>query len=225
MKKIIVAAALALTANSAFAALSTSSHYLPGKTISGTAIAASAAGCAFCHMPHAGAAAAGAPLWARNLPVATGYSFYNTGGTGSQAAPTSARTPSLLCLSCHDGTQSVARVLQIGGGNQYLGGVANDTLARITGNAQVGPNLQNDHPISVTFVANGAYGGMAATVPAPFTIFNGTAMVSGVAGGTVECTSCHDAHASRGASATYPNRSIMVTNGAVDYCSGCHSVK
>jgi hypothetical protein len=230
MKKLIVAAALALTASSAYAALANSSHNLPGKTISGTTLTAGAS-CAYCHMPHGGASIAGAPLWSRNLITGGGvYTFYTAatqGAGGGQATPTQLRVPSQLCLSCHDGTQSVARVTKNGGGNKYLGGVTLDTNARISNaNTLIGPNLSSDHPVSVTFVLSSTYAGLAASVPAPFAVFTAAgAMASGAVTGTVECTSCHDAHASIGNSTAYPLRSIMLANGGVDYCSGCHSTK
>jgi hypothetical protein len=229
MKKLIVAAAFAFTASSAFAAVNSSSHNFPGKF--GGIVGGST--CAYCHMPHGGANLAGAPLWARNNGIGA-YSFYKpVGASPAGTGATALNTPSQLCMSCHDGTQSVARVLKIGAGglssgNQYLGGIANNNGAQITAAsyAYVGTNLTNDHPVSISFMQGTPYGGLAATVPAPFMLFNGTGMQSGVGAGTIECLSCHNAHASTGqASGSYPNRSIMLSTGAGDYCNPCHSTK
>jgi hypothetical protein len=134
-------------------------------------------------------------------------------------------------MSCHDGTQSIARVLKIGAGgtssgNQYLGGVPNNGTAQIgaASFAYMGTNLSNDHPVSISFTPNGAYGGLSANVTSPFSLFNGTGMIAGAAAGTVECLSCHNAHNNTGLAAAYPNRSIML-NYAGDYCTACHGSK
>jgi predicted CXXCH cytochrome family protein len=227
MKKIIVAAAFALVASVASASISGSSHDFRGYQ----GIAASAPTCNFCHLPHGGLAVTGAPLWARNLvdgSAANGaYSFYAPVGAG-QTKPTALRTPSQLCMSCHDGTQSIARILKINAtGNAYLGGIANDTLARMpaASTAFMGTNLTNDHPVSVSFTANSTYGGLANVVPANIFLFNGTGMVSNVGVGTVECLSCHNAHTAKAATPSYPNRQFMTPYAGTDLCLGCHSTK
>lgn len=110
---------------------------------------------------------------------------------------------SLLCLSCHDGTVAV----------DSFGGATGTTF--VTGNAMVGTDLSNDHPISITYAGDADLA--AATAP------------SGVAGGTtidadmlfvgkVECASCHDVH-----NAYNINMLLKKSNANSGLCLTCHT--
>lgn len=58
--------------------------------------------CVYCHTPHAANTAfTGAPLWNKATPTGTFTMYGSTiAGTNTEASPAS---PSLACLSCHDG--------------------------------------------------------------------------------------------------------------------------
>ncbi len=210
MKKVLVAAALALVANYASAAISGSSHDL-------TASYGNGAKCAYCHIPHNSLDTSGfAPLWARNMNAGQTYTVYSSVFGGQKAGQPG--TPSRLCLSCHDGTQAVASVYT---SNQTLttyGGIG----TKISGLALSGTNLSGDHPVGITYsnTLNNNNAGLNATVPAPFKIYPATVGV-----GTVECTSCHNAHTPKNVS-SFSGRQFMVSTGlTVDFCSACHSAK
>ncbi|MDH5301247.1 MAG: hypothetical protein OEW58_07800, partial [Gammaproteobacteria bacterium] len=70
--------------------------------------------CVFCHIPHAAAANVGnpRPLWARDAIETAGgavtYTLYASGSTDATLAQPG--NASKMCLSCHDGTLSVATV-------------------------------------------------------------------------------------------------------------------
>ncbi len=92
--------------------------------------------CAFCHTPHGGVTVTGTnvPLWNHKMTTAT-YTLYSS--SSLQYAPQQPRNQSKLCLSCHDGTVAI----------DSYGTRTGSHFA--TGNANLGTNLSNDHPISI----------------------------------------------------------------------------
>lgn len=231
MKKILVAIAAALVAQTASATIAGSSHDL---TAAGNTYGGGGATCAYCHMPHNGQAVAGAPLWARNLPTGTGYTWF-TSTSGGQASPSSLGAGSAVCLSCHDGTIAPSTVLKIGAGatgnTQVAGSTKTATLSSAGSPALVGPNLSNDHPISIVYSTSGTNpGGLSASPPTVFGITTpGTTKI--------ECTSCHNAHNStynanvtvggtRQGASGFPARQFMVSYAtSTDFCGACHALK
>jgi len=206
MKKVLVAAALALVANTASAVISGSSHDLTTAWGGGTI-----AKCAFCHMPHNSPDTSGlAPLWARNTsaPV-NGYTVYSSVFGGQKAAPPG--VGSRLCLSCHDGTQAIAAIYNAAGVIQNAG------AAKLTsGIALVGTNLGQDHPVGITYNStfNNNNAGLGTITNTAFKLFNNM----------VECPSCHNAHQGKITGGSYANRQFMV-NTTADFCSACHMNK
>ncbi len=210
MKKLLVAMALTVVASTASALITGSSHDFATKSYGG------GARCAYCHMPHNGNAVAGAPLFSRNINYLQTYSFFSS-TSGGQAQPTAFNPASRACLSCHDGTQSIAVVLTAtGGGSMNIATVVPGDTTKITGITLVGPNMQNDHPVSITYTSVGSNpGGLINAPPAVFGV---------VQGGMLECTSCHNAHNAKVVGGSYSNRYFMV-NYAGDFCSACHNNK
>jgi hypothetical protein len=122
--------------------------------------------CAFCHTPHGASSNVNGPLWNRSLSNAT-YTRYTSasldahqiiGGLTEQPAGSS-----LLCLSCHDGMVAIGNVNVLNGQSQSITmqntnnnkmpivdslGVPN-VLTGFTRN--LGTDLSNDHPISITY--------------------------------------------------------------------------
>jgi predicted CXXCH cytochrome family protein len=165
--------------------------------------------CVVCHTPHNGdTTAADAPLWNHVVSSAT-FTPYTGPGTLDATDVGQPDGPSLLCLSCHDGTVGLG---------QFGGNTTNADL--ITGPARVGTDLSNDHPISFAYTD-----GLATT---DGQLFAPTTTNSGL-GGTiqadmlfldkVQCASCHDVH--NGPGATGPL--LVKTNAASALCLTCHN--
>lgn len=133
--------------------------------------------CIFCHTPH-NSSPSGA-LWNRSTP---GFNYQPYSSSTAQASPGQPTGASVLCLSCHDGTIALGKVLtqsQIA-----MSGATNMPQGR----TNLGTDLRNDHPVSFVYSSSLANGGEF--------VHPGT--LSGVvkldATGQLQCTSCHDPH-------------------------------
>jgi len=177
--------------------------------------------CVFCHTPHAASTSA-KPLWNREDSVAA-YTMYNSAWS-STIDMTVAATPqgvSLACLSCHDGTVALDAFQNApGSGGGVVGSEGYTFTGADPGNlfpaasfAMLGPDLRNDHPISVTY-DNTASGDTAFHDPASFTNVQ-------LANGAVECSSCHNPHDADGPAndtATF----LRASNAGSALCLECH---
>jgi len=139
--------------------------------------------CIFCHTPHNAKTPQLAPLWNHTSTTAT-YTLYDSPTMDEKTVQP--RGPSKVCLSCHDGTVAIDSFGNRGGSHF------------ITGNANLGTNLANDHPVSVpwthqTFNPSGGsppcanchsfHGPLAYNLP-----FNGSHSAY------LECGTCHEPH-------------------------------
>lgn len=141
--------------------------------------------CAVCHIPHSegrtAAQTGNGLLWGRSLSVVS-YTMYTSptlDGT-TDAAPSGSTK---LCLGCHDGSVAL----------EHFGGTIAGGTNFVTGDDVVGAGgaLQDEHPISITYVSGGATGmvlqtGNFGTKSYPITNI--------LEGGKVQCRSCHDVH-------------------------------
>lgn len=124
--------------------------------------------CVFCHTPH-GASAGVTPLWNRQLSNVT-YIPYSSPSLDANILQGTLDQPggsSKLCLSCHDGTLAIGSVNVLNGatsavpGTQTIemfgtdiGGVIAAGSGETTGYTRnIGMDLTNDHPISVTYTS------------------------------------------------------------------------
>ncbi len=141
--------------------------------------------CIFCHSPHNAKTDNGVaipPLWYHTMSTAN-YTTY-TSPTLKQTA-LQPRGPSKLCLSCHDGSVAIDSFGNNSGSNF------------ITGSANVGANLADDHPISIrwdhaTFKAgtcSNCHGGGMHNMTYTGLPFYGTA-----GNKYLECGTCHEPH-------------------------------
>jgi predicted CXXCH cytochrome family protein len=112
----------------AFAGITGSSHDLSARGWGTTEI------CVFCHTPHNAKAEQLTPLW-NHQSTAASYILYSSPTMGQ--APVQPRDGSKVCLSCHDGTIAV---------DAYG---ARTGASLMTGPANLGTDLSNDHPVSV----------------------------------------------------------------------------
>lgn len=195
--------------------------------------------CVFCHTPHhTDTTVSPAPLWNRKN-AAGAYTAYGTTIGGSSI--TSVGSVSLACLSCHDGVTTFDNLINApGAGGVNSAGASQNWTFMLNGNAagafssmpafvngagdqrlNIGADLSNDHPMSVTYVAD------RASLRPTNTVINSINLTAGLQGsaatafggnmtqnrwaikgyisdtatiadllrnGRVECSSCHDPH-------------------------------
>jgi len=157
--------------------------------------------CVFCHTPHN--ANPSAPLWNHQLPQ--GQTYIEYGSSTLQAQPGQPTGTSRLCLSCHDGTVALGAL-----GNPPPGGVDDLSSAFLTGRAELGTDLADDHPIS--FVYDAALQGRDPQLVHP------AAIDLPLENGEVQCSSCHDAHEKD----FIPFLRKSSLNGQI--CASCHAL-
>lgn len=161
--------------------------------------------CVYCHTPHGGQTAA--PLWNRNFSTAT-YQMYdgNHSSTIDMTVDPQPTGVSQACLSCHDGTVGLDVVVNVP--NRYTGGGAIGTRMPAGGFTNLGTDLRNDHPVSVTFdnTADNKFHSASEIEAAGLRFYNGK----------VQCGSCHNPH-------TAENRPFLrVSNNGSALCLTCH---
>jgi predicted CXXCH cytochrome family protein len=168
--------------------------------------------CIFCHTPHN--ANPRTPLWNREVPART-YTLYENPATLS-ATPQQPLEPSRLCLGCHDGMIALGAVLQPPGGIAMGGAITPGSPAAVG----AGGDLSGDHPISIPYADAAALD--PAIRPAP----GGDLELYGT--GTVECTTCHDAHQDRFPSpdkaGTSTGKFLVADNRRSGLCVLCHDL-
>ncbi|NOZ77984.1 MAG: cytochrome c3 family protein [Acidobacteria bacterium] len=176
--------------------------------------------CVFCHTPHQASAAAGQyPLWNHTLSSTASYGVYssptlNASPTDIGGATAGSAAVSNLCMSCHDGTVSVASmynppnevssVTLTAGGNVTSAGL-------ITGTPDLGTDLSDDHPINFTYDTALATADGGLNDPA-----TDTAVADLLIGGEVQCSSCHNPHDN-----TYEPFLVKDNTGSA-LCTTCH---
>lgn len=181
--------------------------------------------CVFCHTPHQlSTTTSGSggefidPLWNHTLSTTASYGVYDS--DTMDATPTdlgnsdwstgNAATVSNLCLSCHDGTVSVASMYNppVGGAPTVSGGggVLASGLISTTVATNVGTDLSNDHPVNFTYP--GAVAGEFQVPTSPVVLF----------GNTVQCASCHDPHNDTAGEQPF----LVGSNSDSAICTNCH---
>ncbi|HEY5643625.1 MAG TPA: hypothetical protein VIS31_12205 [Woeseiaceae bacterium] len=171
--------------------------------------------CVFCHTPHGATNSPGAPLWNRALSGQT-YTTYMSSSIDAETIAGQLAQPagsSKLCLSCHDGTLAISSVNVLGGQLNVTvpmtGTGPGDTMPVGEGlqtgfTRNLGTDLSNDHPISLTYDTTLATNdgelrnpateahiairspGVRPPVPLEDTGPGGS--------GQVQCATCHDPH-------------------------------
>ena len=178
--------------------------------------------CLMCHTPH-NANPAG-PLWNHKLSSSgTVYTPYSS--STLNAAPGQPTGSSKLCLACHDGTIAVGALLNMPGAIQGYDGLSrpfyDGTIpgleATITGTANLGVDLRDDHPVSFVYDLSLAGYSLELNDPAGLT---GKVRLDG--NSELQCTSCHDPHTD-----AYPKFLRMGFTDAGGYgsplCLECHN--
>lgn len=206
-----------LAASGAVAGVSATKHNL-SSTGTGTFKATDTTEiCVFCHTPHGANTTANTPLWNRNLSSVATYGVY-ANSNSLDSTPTEVgggSTTTNLCLSCHDGTIALNSLLNYP--NPMTSITMSGGATTLTGSANLGSDLTNDHPVNMVYDAalvtadttrNGGIAGL-----------NNPATLTGVklfASNTVQCASCHDPHTST--QSTF----LRVTMANSQLCTTCH---
>lgn len=114
-----------------------------------------------------------------------------------------------MCLSCHDGTIALGKLLNRTSNVSMSGGAT--TMP--AGNSNLGTDLSDDHPISINYnsALAAAHNGELAD---PATL---TGKVKLDSTGQLQCTTCHDAHDDTN------GKFLVVPNQASALCQMCHT--
>jgi predicted CXXCH cytochrome family protein len=157
--------------------------------------------CIFCHTPHNSRPSS--PLWNKDDPGYT-YTLYHSSTV--EALPGQPDGPSILCLSCHDGTTALGNVLSREAEIGFTGGIS----SLPPGSSNISTDLADDHPVSFDYTsglaaADGQLKEPSAIVP-PVSLRNGR----------MQCTSCHDPHRN------LSNDFLVVTHQYSELCFSCH---
>jgi predicted CXXCH cytochrome family protein len=163
--------------------------------------------CKACHTPHRASASALGLLWNHTLTSTPTFSVWNTttmpdykGGSATVTSTTS----SGLCLSCHDGTVALNSLV--------TGTDAGFITGTLSGNANLGTDLQNDHPVGFSYTTS--LGAKPTGTLAAVTTVEATLRLFGTAK-NMECGSCHDPH-------TNTTKFLRIANTNSALCLTCH---
>lgn len=159
--------------------------------------------CIFCHTPH-NANTSNGPLWNRNISDIDAFTPYTSSTMNANCAATP-NPVSLACLSCHDEVGGGA-VLASGDNAQHRlvnpsnasGGQPNCTACHFTPSGgifpgswfQIGPDLSNEHPVSLVYNDTLTEDADFNTPPDPLSGWSDVKLFNG----RVECPSCHNPH-------------------------------
>ncbi len=159
--------------------------------------------CVFCHAPHQ--ARKQVPLWNREDSTQSYLTYTSSTFQGSISQPNGSTK---LCLSCHDGTIALGKIVSqaaeitMDSGKRFLN----------TGAGFIGSNLQDDHPVSFNYTSS--KGGTSSEFRPANSIL---APVRLDGNGDVQCTSCHDAHDNS------LGQFLRTTDKAGALCISCHN--
>lgn len=194
---LLAGAALALLPTKSWAAITGTDHDLKGSGWGSTQI------CIYCHTPHNAKTGADnvAPLWNHGVTAAT-FTLYSS--STLNAVPGQPAGVSKACLSCHDGTVAIDTF-----GSQT--GTHN-----MTGGANLGNNLSNDHPISFTYNAALATADGGLKTPADASWVDAAHTVP-LFSSNMECASCHNVHDDTNGDF------LRISNAASALCLKCHN--
>lgn len=170
---LVVALAGVATSLPASAQIAATKHNLGTSGTGTNKFSGTAEICVFCHTPHGADISAVVPLWNRTLPAPASFQTYDSLGTSSldgKVAPVG--SVSIACLSCHDGVTSMSAVINapgsgFGGDAAWVAGSwsgTNQSGGLMTGVANLGQDLRNDHPVGIQY-GGGGYNTTATTGP------------------------------------------------------------
>ena len=187
--------------------------------------------CIYCHLPPEEEEAAARPGqiegWNRIRPITANYNLYNSPSFDSTTSRPN--DISLLCLSCHDGSMAVDRVVHTpkawnsgddmslhmrlsatddlnSCGKCHDGSVAHDITQKA-----LGTDLRDDHPISIRYAGLDMDIAGFKTADSPWGFDNGVKLFEG----NIECATCHDIH--------NPESRMLLRTDGEKLCTTCHT--
>jgi hypothetical protein len=192
MKKILlITLALCLVATGAAFGVGVvlSDHDLSGKLSGSNQV------CVFCHHPHRGpggtADVGTTVLWNLSSFSQTGFTTYDSATMnavgGNVLSKGGNSSYSFLCMACHDGAVAADSLYQT------AGGVNNDAFT-ITGVANLGSTLQDDHPVDFIYEGSADIDTGIKTADAGNDRVVGTGNIYPLFNKTMQCATCHDVH-------------------------------
>ncbi len=165
-KQTLVFAALAMASGFAAAQITNTPHNLTSTGPGPNTQSNTDQICVFCHTPHGSNQNVEAPLW-NKANTATTFTTYSTQNSSTiDGAVLEVGSVSLACLSCHDGTQAMDNMFNAPGSGTGVGdgtaGVSQNYSWTgsnvVTGIANLGADLTNDHPIGIQYCGGGVSG-------------------------------------------------------------------
>ena len=122
--------------------------------------------CVFCHTPHASNTGVAAPLWNKGTPSTTYQTYSTLNSSTIDGQVLAVGSVSAACLSCHDGSQAMDNLVNApgSGGLNAAGSSRGYTWTGsnvVTGVANLGADLRNDHPIGIEYCGGGLSGAAA----------------------------------------------------------------
>jgi predicted CXXCH cytochrome family protein len=196
LKNAVCLLALVAITTPSFATITGSPH-----DFSGAGWNTSGEKCNVCHAPHNAAQGTLGPLW-NHEPTTQTFTVYTSVTMSTQ--PGQPAASSKLCLSCHDGTIAL---------DSYGGTTAGTNF--VTGDALIGSDISQSHPISFTYDEDDP------GIKLKSTTVTGIGTVDDMLlGGMVECASCHDVHDS--ADQGTDGSLLVMPNTGSDLCLACH---
>jgi len=178
---IVAVMMVALAAGNASAVITGSAHDLSGLFGGQDQI------CVFCHAPHNAIAPTVGPLWNHDTNLTQTYTMYDGSAPGSDLQGTVGTEPSgssKLCLSCHDSTIAI---------DSYGGATGTNFMSAWAPDADLGTDLSDDHPISITYTTITAGQDGELNDPSSFTL-GSDLIVDLLEADELQCSTCHDVH-------------------------------
>lgn len=160
--------------------------------------------CIHCHAPHRARTTTGV-LWNRDDSTATYTQYQSSSLQAIVGQPTGA---SKLCLSCHDGTIALGKLVSRQTEIPFAGGIR----FLPEGDTKLGTDLSDDHPVS--FIYDESLAIENGELVSPSVLTNTVKLDQS---GQLQCTACHDPHEDSF------GKFLVRPNNFSELCMACHT--
>jgi len=188
--------------------------------------------CIYCHAPSHGEAGLKddprrIPNWNRIRPMTENYEIFQSKTLDSKATRNISEI-SMLCLSCHDGSMAVDRIvfkprawsnsddaalhMRINASNDLrsCGKCHDGEVAHDISTKELGTDLRNDHPISIRYLGIDQDVEGYRPPDSSLGFDNGIKLFEG----KIECATCHNIHD--------PDANMLLRTSSEQLCTTCH---